>query len=104
VVDARQFDICRITGSRGSVDLAIVLQDDILSRLATRIVAPVVKVGEDFAVDGTTPTIELDGTRHMIAIHLLSPVPVRSLTAVIAHAGHLEREIKNAIDMVFFGV
>jgi hypothetical protein len=104
VVGPRQFDVCRIIGSRSSVDLAIILQDDTLSHLTTRLIAPVIQVADDFAVDRSTPAVELNGRRHMIAVHLLSPVPLRSLTIVVANAGHLEREIKNAIDMVFFGV
>jgi toxin CcdB len=100
----RQFDICRIIGSRSAVDLAIVLQDDTLSHLTTRLIAPVVKVDGDFTVDRSTPVVELDGNQYMIAIHLLSPLSLRNLTIVVAHAGHLERQIKNAIDMVFFGI
>jgi hypothetical protein len=93
-----------VSGSRSSVELAIVLQDNLLANLTTRVVAPLAKVQGQIEVNRTTPILEYDGNRYMIAVHLLSAVPSRNLIEVVMQAQHLEREIKNAIDMVFFGV
>jgi toxin CcdB len=103
---ARRYDVCRIVGLRaeGPVDLAVVLQDEALSDLATRVVAPLVPVGERFQVQRATPTVELDGVNYLIAVHLLTPVPRRNLGQVVANLDSLERQLKAAIDAVFFGV
>jgi hypothetical protein len=107
VVTARQFDVCRVGGLRAEspVDLAIVMQDDTLSHLSTRIVAPLIPTAKDMVADRATPIVELDGVPYAVAAHLLMTVPARNLGIPIAslkkdHESHL----KSAIDMVFFGV
>ena len=106
MVKARQFDVCRVVGLRAgsAVDLAVVLQDDTLAHLATRIVAPLIAVEGDFDVERTTPVVEIDATRYIVAMHLLTTVPVRNLGNLTTSLKDREREIKNALDMVFFGV
>jgi hypothetical protein len=103
---ARRYDVCRIVGLRaeGPVDLAVILQDETLSDLATRIVAPLVPAGERFRVERATPVVELDGVKYLIAMHLLAPVPRRNLGQVVANIESLERQLKAAIDALFFGV
>ena len=103
---ARQFDVCRVIGLRSgsAVDLAVVLQEDTLDHLSTRVVAPLVQIDDDVAVDRTTPAVELDGARYLIAVHLVTTIPLRNLGAHVATLEGHERAIKNAIDMVFFGV
>jgi hypothetical protein len=46
----------------------------------------------------------LDGARYLIAVHLVTTIPLRNLGAHVATLKSRERAIKNAIDMVFFGV
>jgi toxin CcdB len=106
VVTARQFDVCRVTGLRAEspVDLAIVMQDDTLSHLTTRVVAPLVPVGRGFAVDRTTPMVEVEGVQYAVAVHLLMTIPTRNLGALVANLEDHDRALKGAIDMVFFGV
>ena len=106
LVVARRYDVCRIVGLRaeGPVDLAVILQDETLSDLATRIVAPLVPAGERLRVERTTPLVELDGVEYLIAVHLLSPIPRRSLGQVVANLESHERQLKAAIDAVFIGV
>jgi toxin CcdB len=106
VVAARQFDVCRVTGLRAEspVDLAVVMQDDTLSHLATRVVAPLVPVGNGFVVDRTTPRVEIDGVRYAVAVHLLMTIPARNLGTRVASLEDHDRALKGAIDMVFFGV
>ncbi len=90
--------------SGSPVDLAVVLQDDTLSPLATRIIAPVIQVDDEFDVDRTTLAADIGGVRYMIAVHLLTTVPRRNLGTVVATVKHMEHQLKNAIDMAFFGV
>jgi toxin CcdB len=106
VVAGKQFDVCHITGLRAGsvVDLAVVLQDDALSHLSTRVVAPLVPASEIVDVDRATPLVELDGDRYAVAMHLIMTIPVRSLGTLVGTLARDERALKNAIDTVFFGV
>jgi hypothetical protein len=107
VVTASQFDVCRVGGLRADspVDLAVVMQDDTLSGLSTRLVAPLVPAPNEMVADRMTPTVELDGVRYAVATHLLMAIPVRSLGAPIASLKKdYESVLKKAIDLVFFGV
>jgi hypothetical protein len=98
--------VCRIVGLRaeGPVDLAVILQDETLSDLATRIVAPLVPAGDRLRVDRTTLLVDLDGVKYVIAVHLISSIPRRSLGQVVANLDSHEHQLKAAIDAVFFGV
>ena len=100
-----RYDVCPVVGLRAgsAVDLAVVLQDDQLSDLATRVVAPLIALqGHD--VDRATLAVDIDGVRYLVAVHLLTTVPVRNLSRPIANLGKQERALKNAIDLVLFGV
>lgn len=103
---ASQFCVYRVTGLRAgsAVDLAVVLQDDMLAHLATRIVAPLIEIGVDAETDKMTPTVEIGDTRYTIAMHLLTTIPVRNLGTLVANLEEQERAIKNAMDLVFSGV
>lgn len=97
-------DVCPVIGLRagGSADIAVVLQDDQLADLATRIVAPLIAIqGHD--VDRATIAVDIEGVRDLVAMHLLTTVPVRNLGRAIANLEQHERAPKNAIDLVFFG-
>jgi hypothetical protein len=102
----RQYDVCRITGLRaeGPVDLAVILQDETLSDLATRITAPLVPVAEHYRVDRATPVVELDGVHYVVAMHVLTTILLRNLGQVMSNLGEQERQLKDAIDAVFLGV
>lgn len=102
----KQFDVCRVLGLRAGspVELAVVMQDDALSHLATRIVAPLVPVDPGLTVDRVTPTVAVEGVQYAVAVHLLMTIPVRNLGARVASIEGNERVLKAAIDMVFFGV
>jgi toxin CcdB len=106
VVTSRQYDVHRVVGLRAEsvVDLAIVLQDDSLDHLSTRVVAPLVQIDEEAAIDRSTPIVEMHGARYLIAVHLLATIPLRNLGTQVATMKSHERAIKNAIDTVFFGV
>ena len=106
VASVAQFDVCPVIGLRSgsAVDLAVVLQDDQLSEMTTRVVAPLIAVGDTYMVDRVTPVVEIEGTRHLVAIHLLTTLPLRSLGRPISNLRDHERALKNAIDTLLFGV
>ena len=106
MVSGQQFDIFRVVGLRSgsAVDLAMVLQDDALAHLSTRVVAPLILADRERAADRATPSIEIMGVRYIVAVHLMTTVPNRNLGNFVMRIEDRERHIKNAIDLVFFGV
>ena len=102
----RQFEVFRVVGLRSgsAVDLAIVLQDDTVSHLSTRIVAPLIPIEASLQADRATPAVDVMGTPYMIAVHLMTTIPTRNLGNFVTKIEDRERQIKNAIDLMFFGV
>lgn len=100
-----RYDVCPVVGLRtgSAVDLAVVPQDDQLSDPATRVVAPLIAI-RDHDVDRATIAVEIEGVRYVAAVHLLTTVPTRNLGRPIANLEAHERALKNAIDLVFFGI
>ena len=100
-----RYDVCPVIGLRAgsAVDLAVVLQDNQLSDLATRIVAPLIEI-QDHDVERATVAVHVEGVRHVVAMHLITTVPTRNLGRPIASLETHERELKNALDLVFFGI
>jgi hypothetical protein len=103
---ARQFDVCHVAEANGRSRsrLAVVLQHDSLSELSTRVVAPLVVVGARYRINRATPAVELNGTRYLVATHLLATVPRQSLGEPIVNLRKKEHTLKNALDAVFFGI
>ena len=106
MVETRQFNVYRVKGLKAdsAVDLAVVLQDETLSHLSTRVVAPLIPIPKGLEVERVTPAVLIDGVRYMVAMHLLTTIPVRSLGTLVASLADRDGELKNAIDAVFFGV
>jgi hypothetical protein len=106
VVTARQFEVYRAKGLRegGSVELVVILQNDVLDHLTTRIVAPLVPLTEGYTIDRITPKVEIDGMPYVVAMHLTATISVRNLATVVGTLESYEHVLKGAIDMVFFGV
>jgi hypothetical protein len=48
--------------------------------------------------------VHVEGVRYVVAMHLVTTVPTRNLGRPIASLKDHERAIKNAIDLVFFGI
>ncbi len=55
-------------------------------------------------VDRAAPLVEIDGARYVVAVHLLTTLPVRHLSKPITNLRDHEQTLKNAIDTVLFGV
>jgi hypothetical protein len=101
-----QFEVFRVIGLRSgsAVDLAVVLQDNTLSHLSTRIVAPLIPVEGELATDRATPIVDVTGNEYAVAVHLMTTVPTRNLGKLVARLVDNERQLKSALDLVFFGV
>jgi len=105
MVTAAQFDVCDVESAAGSPSrrLAVVLQHEALAELTTRIVAPLLPIGERYAMDRAAIVVEIFGQSYIVATHLVSAVPVRSLSAPLASLREHEFRLKRAVDLVFFG-
>jgi hypothetical protein len=87
-----------------SVDLAVVLQSDVLAGLSTRVVAPLIAIGKRYGINRSTPVVELNRARYTVATHLVATVLRRNLSDPVGNLRKQEHVLKNAIDAVFFGI
>jgi hypothetical protein len=74
----RQYDICRNPdrATRNRVPYFIVLQADLLSALATVIVAPVVPKRGAGIIGRLNPLIELDNKKYCVTMRDMAGIPV----------------------------
>ena len=99
-----QFDIYRIP-NRGGAEFLLDLQDDLVGKLATRVVAPLVKpemVGQ--TIDTLNPRIWVGNEPYLLLAHLLAAIPATSLSERIGSAKGQRHEIIEAIDLLFTGI
>lgn len=101
----RQFDICRIApADAGAATLVLVMQHDELSRFSTRIVVPLIAITPSLELDRTTVMVRVDDRRYAAVFHLMATVSIRELSDPVTNIEFDERPLKNAIDMIFFGI
>lgn len=102
----RQFDICRLMPAEpgaGAPDLVVVLQSDLLSDIATRVVAPLAGERALPAIARLRPVITHRARRYRIVIDRMNVVLTRNLGEVVGSAAAADHEIRRAIDGVFMG-
>lgn len=96
-----QFDICRL----GDGVLVVVLQDDVLSHLTLRVVAPLLSMARAGPpTRGLNPVIAVGETPYVLKPEFLSSVPLRSLGPAIGTARTQRDEIVRALDLLFTGI
>jgi CcdB protein len=95
----RQFDVCR--GKSGV--LLLVLQHDAIEALDTRIVAPLIKNSGRKLIGRARLLVELEGTEYMLQLDRLAAIDARHLGPVVGSLGTRRDDIKNGIDLLFFG-
>ena len=106
MVTAHQFEVYRVKGLRpeSPVDLVVILQNDVLDHLTTRVVAPLLPLDENYRIDRVVPAVEIENIRYAVAMHLVATIPVRNLGTMVGTLDAHEVALKSAIDMVFSGV
>jgi toxin CcdB len=85
--------------------LLVDCQSDTLSDLTTRVVAPLFpseRVPSD--LKRLHPIIEIDGTKLVLAAHLLTAMPVKALGPVQGSVAEHEYQIIAALDFLLTGV
>lgn len=86
------------------MELVLIMQNDLHSHFTTRVVAPLIAMDKRLASNRIAPSVEIGGIRYKIAIHLINTVPARNLGSLVASLRDREPELKNAIDLIFFGI
>jgi toxin CcdB len=96
-----QFDLYAGVGRTNAY--VVDLQADLLDRLATRIVAPLVPRTETEIITGLTPVVEVNGAEFLILTQELAAIPARELRSRVASLAAYKDAIKRALDILFLG-
>jgi toxin CcdB len=95
-----QFDLYRLDGS-----LVMDVQANLLDRLNTRIVVPLVPETEaPRPAVRLNPILVIEGTRYVLLPQFMAAVPLADLGAKAGSLAAERDRIKPAVDMVFDGV
>lgn len=97
-----QFDLYAGVGRANGY--VVDVQADLLDRLATRIVAPLMPRDLAAVITGLNPVVEIQGAEFVILMQELAAVPVRELQSRAGTLGHYQDDIKRAMDLLFFGL
>jgi len=98
-----QFDLYAGIGD-GESGYVVDLQADLLSGLATRIVAPLRARAATVAITGLTPVVDVGGVEFVVLMQEMAAGPTRELQRRIGSLGAYQDSIKRALDIVFFGL
>ena len=103
-----QFDVYRNgnPASRGSFPLLVDLQADLLSQLATRVVAPLapVKAGQAGPLGSLTPVLSVNGKYFALLTPQLAGVAGKELGTAVANVASRRDEIIAALDLLVTGI
>jgi toxin CcdB len=94
-----QFDVYRLKTGQLVVDL----QTDLIGISASRIVAPLRKIGQHAALPGLTPEVEIDGVSWIVRVQELAAVPGTELGTPIANLVEQRDALKRALDILIDG-
>lgn len=98
----RQFDVCRLKAMHEQ--LVVVIQHDVSDELATRVVAPVSDRPFSQVMTHLRIPVDLDDGRYLILLDRMAAIESRMIGDVVGNLSEREREIKNGLDFLFFGV
>ena len=74
-----------------------------MDHLNTRVVAPLLDVGDVFALRDAVIMVSVAGRRHAVAVQLMSAVSVGELGPAIANISTSQPALARAIDLLFLG-
>jgi len=99
-----QFDVYK-NPRGGEYPLLLDVQSDLLSRLATRVVVPLVVRDERAApISRLNPTATIGGVEHVLHFQELAAVPETVLRDPVASLASRRTELVAAIDLLFTGL
>ncbi|MEW6611637.1 MAG: CcdB family protein [Pseudomonadota bacterium] len=102
-----QFDVHRNPNpaTRAVVPYLLNVQSDLLDRLATRVVVPLVRAAElEQAAAQLNPCFEIEGQAVVMSTPELAGVPQRALGERVLSLQHRRDEITAALDLLFTGI
>jgi toxin CcdB len=99
-----QFDVYRSTRSK-RFPFVVEVQDDLLSRLESRVVVPLTTVASYGArpITRLHPLVTLDGTEYILLTHQLASVPASVLVHPHGSIAEHRGRIINALDLLLTG-
>ena len=96
-----QFDVVKLRNGL----MAVVLQDDRISGIATRIVAPLVLVSDTgIQPRNLCPVVNVDGKVLVCLTQSMAAIPVRDLDSIQFNLSHRREDFIRALDLLFTGV
>jgi len=96
-----QFDLYSGVGrTKGYV---VDVQADLLERLATRVVVPLLPRGEAEVAATLTPLVEIGGAEFVLLTQELAAIPKRELRHRVGSLAAYQDQIRRALDILFFG-
>ena len=96
-----QYDVVKLRHG----GLVIVLQDDRVSGIATRVVAPLVPVSDTGAQPrNLCPVVNVEGSVMVCLTQSMAALPLRDLETVQFSLSHRREEFIRALDLLFTGV
>lgn len=94
-----RFDLHRVDGI-----LVVDVQADIIPRVGTRVVVPLLDEGTvPRAMQRLHPIFAIDGRPYVMATHLMSSVSIVELGQAVGSLDHHYDAIRAALDMIFLG-
>jgi toxin CcdB len=103
-----QFMVCRNKNpqTRSTIPFLLDVQNDLLSDLETRVVAPLcpVSVMKGKTLGTLMPVLEIEGERFVMLTPQLAGIPKSELGAPVTQAHHYHFEIIAAIDFLLTGI
>ncbi len=100
-----QFDLYR-NPRGGAYPLVLDLQADVVGRLATRIVAPLMTLKRYGAkpITRLNPMVSIDETEYVIVFQELAAVPASALGELVTSLASRRTDLIAAIDLLFTGI
>ncbi|MDF0600678.1 CcdB family protein [Psychromarinibacter sp. C21-152] len=98
---ASQFDLYRVDGG----DLVVILQSDLLDRLQTRVVAPLVPAGSvDRVMTSLNPAVTLGEAPYLVMPQLAATLALAELGERVGSLAQMHDEIVRAVDALLSGI
>jgi toxin CcdB len=103
VMPVAQNDVCAVREG-AKTTLVVVLQDDLLSDLTTRVVAPLIGEGAPASPSTVSVAVVIDGRPYLCMLQMAATVRARDLGVPVASLAPESRRISRGLDLLFFGV
>ena len=98
----RQFDVCRLKDGRDN--LVVLLQNETVDEFATRVVAPLSDKPFRRLVQGVRVPVDFGKGPYVLQLDRMAAIATAVIGVTIGSVAAHERQIKKAIDLIFFGV